>query len=213
MPGALPSGLPQPASGTPALLVPIKAFSQAKQRLAAELTSEQRAQLARAMANHVIRIAQPLEVFVICGSQEVKDWAQQQNIAVLDDAGAGLNEAVDLGMNHLRQLGFGQAIIAHADLPLATGFGQLAEAGENNEIVLVPDRHGTGTNVLSLPVGCGFEFAYGAGSFERHLAEAQRLSQTTGLKVTVLQDQGLAWDVDEPADLLPEILAKLLPQG
>ena len=66
-------------------------------------------------------------------------------------------------------------------------------------------------NVLGLPVGCGFEFAYGEGSFDRHLAEAQRLSEAAGLEVTVLQDQNLAWDVDEPADLRPEILAKLLP--
>ena len=200
-----------PASGAPAVLVPIKGFSQAKQRLAAELTAQQRAELARAMASHVIRIAQPLSVFVICSSREVKDWAQQQGIAVLDDAGAGLNEAVGLGMAHLSQLGFGRAIIAHADLPLATSFEQLA--GAANEIVLVPDRHGTGTNVLSLPVGCGFEFAYGEGSFGRHLAEAERLSQAAGLKVTVLPDENLAWDVDEPADLLPEILAKLLPKA
>ena len=79
--------------------------------------------------------------------------------------------------------------------------------------MLVPDRHGTGTNVLSLPVGCGFKFAYGVGSFDRHLAEAERLSQAAGLKVTVLEDENLAWDVDEPADLLPEILAKLLPKA
>ena len=38
-----------PASGAPAVLVPIKAFSQAKQRLAGELTAKQRALLAQAM--------------------------------------------------------------------------------------------------------------------------------------------------------------------
>ena len=39
---------------------------------------------------------------------------------------------------------------------------------------LVPDRRLDGTNVLAVPTEAGFRFAYGAGSFGRHRAEAQR---------------------------------------
>ena len=65
-------------------------------------------------------------------------------------------------------------------------------------VLVVPDRHLDGTNVISLPSASGFRFAYGPGSFQRHRAEAVRL----GLAVTVLADESLQWDVDVPADLL-----------
>ena len=64
-------------------------------------------------------------------------------------------------------------------------------------MVVVPDRHGDGTNVLLVPTGAGFEFAYGPGSFAAHLAEAERL----GLPVEVVHDDDLAWDIDTPEDL------------
>jgi 2-phospho-L-lactate/phosphoenolpyruvate guanylyltransferase len=68
--------------------------------------------------------------------------------------------------------------------------------------VLVPDRQRKGTNVVSLPTASGFRFAYGPGSFDRHLAEARRLSLT----VDIVDDPSLAWDVDVPDDL-PDALA------
>jgi 2-phospho-L-lactate guanylyltransferase len=61
----------------------------------------------------------------------------------------------------------------------------------------VPDRHDDGTNVLAVPTGVGFVFAYGPASFARHRAEAARL----GLTLTVLRPPDLTWDVDVPADL------------
>ena len=63
--------------------------------------------------------------------------------------------------------------------------------------MLVPDRHEDGTNVVSIPAGCGFTFAYGPGSFTRHCAEVERL----GLPLVVHRPRRLTWDVDVPADL------------
>ena len=86
--------------------------------------------------------------------------------------------------------------VAHADLPRATG---LPEVGEVPGITLVPDRYGNGTNVIAVPADCGFRFSYGPGSFARHRAEADRL----GLATRVLDRPDLAWDVDEPGDVVP----------
>jgi 2-phospho-L-lactate guanylyltransferase len=88
-----------------------------------------------------------------------------------------------------------RVIVAHADLPHARDLG--AARGDGDEVVAVPDRHDDGTNVLSIPTGAGFRFAYGPGSFERHRAEAERL----GLVFTVTRPADLTWDVDVPADL------------
>ena len=72
-------------------------------------------------------------------------------------------------------------------------------------MTLVPDRHGDGTNVASIPTGVGFTFAYGPGSFRAHRAEATRL----GLTLRLVADTRLGWDVDVPADL--EVPAELHP--
>lgn len=187
-----------------AVLVPIKAFSQAKKRLAPKLSPQERAELAREMAGHVLRVAKPLPTFVICDAEEVERWARQLDVEVIKCVGTGLNKAVELGVLRVGELGFSRAVIAHGDLPLAKGFARLAH--RNHGIVIVPDRHESGTNVLSLPTGCGFRFSYGKASFTRHLVEAQKLNAELGLKVSVLKDENLAWDVDEPSDLLPEQL-------
>lgn len=186
------------------MLVPVKAFSQAKKRLAPSLSPQERSKLAREMASHVIAVAKPLPTFVICDSPEVIKWAQQQDVEVVKCVQTGLNRAVKQGVLTVAELGFSRAIIAHGDLPLATGFARLAH--RNHGIVIVPDRRNSGTNVLSLPTDCGFEFSYGKASFSHHLQEAQRLGQKLGLTVSVLRDESLSWDVDEPEDLLPKLI-------
>ena len=60
MTGALPAGL-----GPVAVLVPVKAFAEAKLRLAPALDPAHRAELARAMATHVVNSAAPLPVAVV----------------------------------------------------------------------------------------------------------------------------------------------------
>jgi 2-phospho-L-lactate guanylyltransferase len=98
------------------------------------------------------------------------------------------------GVAALAADGVERAVVAHADLPLAT---RLAWVADFDGVTLVPDRRLDGTNVLAVPTGAGFRFSYGAGSFGRHRAEAARL----GLRARLVQDPRLAWDVDLPADL------------
>jgi 2-phospho-L-lactate guanylyltransferase (CobY/MobA/RfbA family) len=64
-------------------------------------------------------------------------------------------------------------------------------------VLIVPDRWNDGTNVIAVPATSGFRFAYGPGSAQRHAVEAHRL----GLRVQVIDDQVLGWDVDHPGDL------------
>jgi 2-phospho-L-lactate guanylyltransferase len=177
------------------VLVPVKAFRQAKVRLAPALSADERAELARTMATRVLAAAHDLPVAVVCDDDDVASWARTHGAEVVWRPGLGLNGAVTDGVEHLmRTRGAIEVVVAHGDLPLAddltrvTGF-----AG----VTLVPDRHDDGTNVLSVPTGAGFTFAYGPGSFVRHREEADRLR----LPYRVLRDPRLGWDVDVPADL------------
>lgn len=178
-----------------AVVVPVKAFHAAKVRLAPALSPTDRSDLARHMATAVVNAAAPLPVVVVCDDVEVRAWALDLGAEVLWTPGLGLDGAVAAGVAHVARAGFDRVVVCHADLPLATGLRHVAEGAG---AVVVPDRRADGTNVISLPAGCGFRFAYGPGSFHRHVAEAERL----GLDVVVLDDVDLSWDVDVPDDLL-----------
>ena len=182
------------SGATAVVVVPVKAFSQAKMRLASVLGPEQRAALARKMAEHVLAAAAPLPVVVVCDDEEVATWARSRGARTLPEPGLGLNGAVNAAVAQLCAEGYNRLVVAHSDLPLANDLPRLAEV---QGIALVPDRREEGTNVISLPAGCGFHFAYGPGSFSRHQREAAR----TGLPWRVVHDPGLAWDVDYPSDM------------
>ena len=183
---------PTPAA---AVLIPVKSFTAAKGRLADVLDPAGRADLARSMATTVATVAAPLPVWVVCDDDAVATWARSVGANVLWKPGRGLNGAVEEGVVDLAHLDIDRVVVAHADLPHATGFSHLLDL---DEVVLVPDRHDDGTNVIVAPTHSRFEFAYGPGSFRRHERTAERL----GLSVTVVRDERLGWDVDRPDDLL-----------
>lgn len=176
------------------VLIPVKAFHQAKRRLDRVLSESERERLVRAMAAHVVAACTPLPVAVVCDDEDVATWAQSQGATVLWEPGQGLNGAVRAGVERLAASGARWVTIAHGDLPRARGLGTL---NPFDGITLVPDRRDDGTNVLRLPTHCGFHFSYGPGSFRAHRAEAMRL----GFTVRVVRDPDLAYDVDWPADV------------
>ncbi|HET8620968.1 MAG TPA: 2-phospho-L-lactate guanylyltransferase [Acidimicrobiales bacterium] len=182
------------ATTSAAVIVPVKAFGAAKVRLAGTLDPGERAALARHMAEIVLLAAAPLPVVVVCDDDEVRAWAERSGARVVWCPGRGLNGAVADGVAALAAGGVGRAVVAHADLPLATRLDWVADF---DSVTLVPDRRLDGSNVVGVPTGAGFAFSYGAGSFGRHRAEAARL----GLTVRIVRDAALAWDVDLPADL------------
>jgi 2-phospho-L-lactate guanylyltransferase len=183
-----------PAVAARAVLVPVKSFRAAKLRLAPVLDAKARESLARALASRVIAAAAPLGVLVVCDDEQVATWASDHGARVAWTPGLGLSAAVMAGVAQLLAEGIDLAVVAHADLPFATG---LAGLGAPSLVTLVPDRRRDGTNVAVVPTAAGFRFAYGPGSFERHRSEAARL----GLPCEIIYDRRLAIDIDLPEDL------------
>lgn len=180
--------------GARAVLVPVKAFGEAKRRLNPALPAAARQSLARRMATGVLAAARPLPVAVVCDDLEVADWARAAGALVIWEPGRGLNGAVEAGVAHLGAMGVTSVVVAHGDLPHPARLGALSPF---DGITLIPDRKEDGTNVIDLPTGSGFEFSYGPGSFSRHLTECSRL----GIPVRILHDPELALDIDLPEDL------------
>jgi 2-phospho-L-lactate guanylyltransferase len=145
----------------------------------------------------VLRAAGALPVAVVCDDGAVAAWASGHGARVIWRPGRGLNGAVTDGVAALAAAGVAVAVVAHADLPHARDLTWLAAPGAAGRVTLVPDRRDDGTNVIVVPTGAGFTFAYGPGSLARHRAEAERL----GLPVRVEREPRLGWDVDVPDDL------------
>lgn len=191
-----------------ALLVPVKAFTEAKHRLAAALGDAERAALARRLGAIVLGARGSLDAFVACDDGAVADWAVEAEAFVLWTPGLGLSGAVNAGVAYLAAHGFDLAVVAHADLPFVESFDGF---GREEDVTIAPDWRRDGTNVCAVPTRAGFNFAYGPGSFARHRAEARRL----GLALEVVEDDRYGRDIDVPDDLglIPHLLERAVVAG
>lgn len=181
-------------------VIPVKTREKSKSRLAGVLGTAERLALVDAMLQHVLEAAlDAREISQVCIVGQPRPRLPE-TIRLLTDPGGGLNPAVQSALASLVGNGPQRVIFVAADLPEVTAQElDLLAAIPGNAIAIAPDRHGTGTNALSLPLPAAqdFSFAFGSGSFARHCKEAQRL----GLRVETIHSQGLEKDVDEPADL------------
>jgi 2-phospho-L-lactate guanylyltransferase len=177
-----------------AFVIPLKRFDVAKGRLRVDNDAFV-TNLARELATRVISSCAPRHTIVLSESDEITSFARDLGCEVLRTDATGLNDAVQRAYGAL-QSRFERLIIVHGDL--RDPFG-LAAFEPGDEITIVTDHHGRGTNVLALPTRLHFHFAYGANSALLHQREAERL----GVAVTLVTDSPWRFDVDEPTDLNP----------
>ncbi|MGD9995367.1 MAG: 2-phospho-L-lactate guanylyltransferase [Ilumatobacteraceae bacterium] len=187
-----------------AVLIPIKAFHEAKQRLDPRLDAADRERLARWTAERVLAAAGELPTYVVCDDRAVAGFAADHGATVLWEQGQGLNGAVSNAARALRDLGHSHVVVAHGDLPRPQPLAALVRPAS---ITVVPDLRHDGTNVLAFPAATAMTIAYGAGSFRRHLAAAS----ATGTAVWVVHDRFLALDIDFPSDLDHPLVKDVLP--
>ena len=180
-----------------AVLVPVKAFGEAKRRLSPALTPSDRVALSRRLAAGVVAAAAPLPVAVVCDDREVAGWARALGALVIWEPGQGLNGAVAAGVARLAAEGVATVVVAHGDLARPAGLTGLLIGHPWSGVTLVPDGRDDGTNVIVLPSRAAFDFSYGPGSFRRHLDEVAARSRSG----RVVRGSDLSLDVDLPSDL------------
>ena len=185
-------------------VLPVKSFAHAKQRLRAELTAQLRQALAEAMLCDVLdALAQCREleaVLVISPHPRPRQLAEEHAMRALADSEAGHNAAAALGIDVAVREGFDRALLVPGDCPALDPDeldGLLDRATPASGVLVVPDRHGSGTNALLLTPPAALTPSFGPGSCERH----QRLAQEFGVHSEVVEVPSLALDVDTPEDL------------
>ncbi len=179
---------------TDAFVVPLKQFDLAKERLRAGGTNDV-TRLARDLAIDVLRSCAPRHVIVVSESATISRFAEEHGAEVWHSDATSLNGAVQGAYEGLSDR-FDRLLVVHGDLRSPDGLGSF---DPTPGITIVTDHHGLGTNVLALPTGLDFHFAYGVNSAALHVREAERL----GLEVTLVKDSPWRFDVDEPDDLTP----------
>ena len=96
--------------------------------------------------------------------------------------------------------GIERALLVPGDCPVLTPAdieALLAYPVPERSVLIVPDRHGTGTNALLLTPPDVLAPSFGPDSCPRHLAEAR----TNGLAAEVVEIDSLALDIDTADDL------------
>jgi 2-phospho-L-lactate/phosphoenolpyruvate guanylyltransferase len=194
-------------------ILPVKSFGAAKQRLSPALGAGSRQALAQAMFLDVLaslrRVPGLDSVVVVTADEVAESAALGERVQVLRDTDqAGQSAAAMIGIAYAQTRGFERVLLVPGDTPLLDPgevAGLLRRGLEDGlGAVIVPDRHGEGTNALLLSPPDAIEPSFGPGSLARHTAAAA----TAGVSCSVDHVPTLALDIDTGQDL--ELLSATL---
>jgi 2-phospho-L-lactate guanylyltransferase len=183
-------------------VLPIKRFAHAKQRL----DLDDRAAVMREMAEGVLVALAASSVdatLVVTGDDDARALAVEHGAGVVEEGELrGHSAAAALGVAAALEDGARTVLLVAGDCPLLTAgdlddlLGEHAGAATPGVVVLA-DRHGTGTNGLLLTPPDAIAPAFGPGSCERHAT----LAAEAGLPCVVDHRVAFAVDVDTVDDL------------
>ena len=188
-----------------AAVLPVKSFARAKQRLGESVADPLRLELARAMVADVLLALSQTEAIertiVVTREESVAAAARELDAIVVQDAAeSGQSAAATLGIARALQEGMARVLCVPGDCPALdpVELGELLSGGGRSaEVVIVPDRHGTGTNGLLLTPPRVIAPSFGPDSCERHRA----LAADAGAACRLATPQSLLLDIDTGADL------------
>jgi 2-phospho-L-lactate guanylyltransferase len=186
-------------------VLPVKRFAAAKQRLAAGLDQERRADLAAAMLEDVmeaIGAARSIErAIVVTSEPRATELGSAAGAELVPDPDEGGHSGAALaGIARAQELGAACVVLLPGDCPLLEPreLERLLTGMPERYVAIVPDRHGTGTNALALSPPDAIKPSFGEGSRARHVASARE----AGLPFGVEELSSLALDLDTPADVV-----------
>lgn len=198
-------------------VLPVKRFQSAKERLADDgLSAGDRLALATGMLSDVLaalrRCQRVDDIVVVTGEPGAEALARGAGAQVLADSPEdGHSEAALRGIEWAITDGAFAVLLVAGDTPALApaDVDRLVDSvGDGPEVVIVPDRHGEGTNALLLQPPDAIRPAFGEGSRARHEA----LARQAGVKVTIFESLSLGLDVDTMSDLR-ELSESLAPEG
>lgn len=185
-------------------ILPAKRFESAKQRLAPAVQLGHRRALVESMFTDALlalrRVAAIDQIFVITADPVASRIAGGYDAIAVEDTTASHSEAATLGVARALAMGATRVLLVPGDCPLldpAELEQLLARPVPARSVLIVPDRHGEGTNSLVLTPPDVMTPAFGEGSRRRHAD----LAVAHGATPEVVPVPSLALDIDTPEDL------------
>ena len=187
-------------------VLPVKRFEESLQRLAGTLGGGARTFLAQSMFRDVLGAllqAKTIDdVAIVTGDRHARDVADTHGVWAIDDPlDSGHSDAVQLALDQCNVRGFKQALLVPVDCPLIDPReidAFIAGTREDDlNVVIVPDRHGTGTNALLLRPPASMTPSFGPDSMQVH----RSMAEEKGLNYRVVQLESLQLDIDTGDDL------------
>ncbi len=186
------------------VVVLIKDFGSAKQRLQPALGPKSRRALARRNARLAVRAAAAGDhVLVVAGGEGVADVAEIWGAEVLlEPRQEGQNVAAARGIARALEGGADAVLLLSSDLPLVTidAVREVLESASRiaaPAAVAVPAVGRGGTNALYLRPPGAITLHFGSDS----LAKFRQESESRGVNFVVHHSDAMALDLDEPGDL------------
>jgi 2-phospho-L-lactate guanylyltransferase len=188
-------------------VVPAKSLSRGKSRLRPVLDDGARASFARRLLEHVLAVLSKCEldgVLVATDGDDVADLALARGACVRRDSREGregpLSAVVDAALADVAARGARAAVVLMADLPRieAGDVRSLVRALDECDIALVCDHLGRHTNALAVAPPTAIATCFGR---ERSFALHREAARAAGLRVTVVENERIAFDVDGPGEL------------
>jgi len=188
-----------------AAIIPVGSFEGAKSRLGELLDAEERQELVEGFLARTIAAAlgadRLADVLVVSPDREVLARASDLGARTMRQRSRGLNAGLRDARADVVAGGADAVVILPIDLPFLTtpDIGRVLEGLDDRThvVVVVTDRHGTGTNVLALCPPDVIDVAFGPGSRAAH-----RLAAETAGATYVEVDGPLTVDLDTPDDLV-----------
>lgn len=206
---AQPAPAPAPPTAPPVdpvrpvlAIVPVKRLALAKSRLSEVLDNADRSALMLAMLADVLmnlRRSRGIgRIVVVTDDREVRHRAVAEGAEVVADEDSGSHSAAALRGIAAVAAPTDRVLLAPGDCPLV----RVEDLDEllltpQPPVVVVPDRHGAGTNALLLDPPDVIDPSFGEGSRARHL----ELAASAGVEGVVRLVPSLALDIDTPDDL------------
>ncbi len=186
------------------VVVLIKDFDSAKERLRPALGSKSRRALARRNAHLAVTAAAAGDhVLAVAGSEEVGEMAASWGATVLlEPREEGQNTAAERGIARARAAGAEAVLLLSSDLPLVTAdaVSRMLQAGARVKapvVVAAPAIGRGGTNALYLRPPDVIAMHFGDDS----LGKFQEDAEARGVRFVLHHSDAMALDLDEPSDL------------
>jgi 2-phospho-L-lactate guanylyltransferase len=194
-----------------AAIVPVGTIEGAKTRLGGTLDAEERQDLVERLVDRTVgaalAVAKLDDVLVISPDRDVLRRAADLGARTIRQRSTGLNAGLAEARGDVVAGGASALLVLPIDLALVSSSAladvlepmtaRAAGSAPDPLVVLVPDRHGSGTNALGLRPPGIIDFAFGPNSRDAH----RRAAEAAG--ATYVEVPGpLAIDIDTPADLV-----------